>query len=123
MDADMYVARWTIIVRDPDEHGHKMPPWKEALPPGVVFYVARDAFGTYWYLPTPELKPPMAQKLKLSPSDEKHGEFGVGVLLPGSMYADLGGPHGRLFFSINLIDGRHRVINLSQSHGGSHGFG
>jgi hypothetical protein len=126
MDADMYAARWTIIIRDDhDEHGttHKMPPWKAALPPGAAFYIAKDAFGDYWYLPTPELKSPMNTRRKLTPSDEKHGEFEVGVLLPGCMCADLGGTDGKLFFSINLLDGGHRIINLSQSHGGSHGFG
>lgn len=123
MNAETYAGKWTVIIRDEDELGHKRPAWKEALPPGASFYIAMDAFGDYWFLPTPELKAPMNERRKLTPSDEKHGEFEVGVLLPGSMYADLGAGIGKLFMSINLIDGKHRMLNLSQSHGGLHSLG
>ncbi|HEU0224768.1 MAG TPA: hypothetical protein VFR29_04995 [Steroidobacteraceae bacterium] len=120
MDADQFVARWVMIIYDELGHG-KPQPWKDGLPLGASFEISKDAFGSYWYLPSPELKAPMDQPCKLHPSDEKHGEFDVGELLPGSLYADFGGRVGRLFFSINLINRSRRVISLSQSHGGSHG--
>lgn len=123
MTAETYVGRWTVIIRDEDPPGQKRPAWKEALPPGACFYVARDALGDYWFLPTPELKAPMNKRYKLTASDEKHGEFEVGVLLPGSLYADLGAGIGKLFMSVNLIDEKHRMLNMSQSHGGLHGLG
>jgi len=123
MDADTYVGRWTIIIRDNDEHGHKMPAWKAALPPGSTFFIAKDGKSRYWYLPGPDLKSPMNQSLPLTVTDEEHAMFEVGALLPGSLCADLGTEGGKLFFSVNLIDGRHRIINLGQSHGGVHGYG
>lgn len=122
MDADIYVARWTIIIRDEDAQG-QTPAWKEALPPGTTFNIARDGFGTYWYLPSPGTRAPMNQSFKLTPSAEQHGSFEVGVLLPGTLCADLGGKVGKLYFAVNLVDGRHRIISLSQSHGGLHGVG
>lgn len=120
MNADQFVARWVMIIYD--EHGAGKPqPWKQGLPLGASFEISKDAFGSYWYLPSPELKTPMDQPRKLHPSDEKHGGFDVGELLPGTLYADFGGSVGRLFFSINLINRSRRIISLSQSHGGSHG--
>lgn len=121
MDADRFVASWVMIIYDKTESG-KPQPWKEGVPLGSSFEIAKDAFGTYWYLPSPQLKSPMDQPRKLAKSNEKHGEFDVGELLPGTLYADFGGSVGKLYFSINLINGTRRVISLSQSHGGSHGI-
>ncbi len=125
MDADMYVARWTIIIRDDEQPGQpgKAPAWKQAMEPGATFNIAKDAFGDYWYLPGPGLKAPMDQPRKLVATTETHGAFEVGALLPGTLCAELGSDGGRLHFSINLVDGKHRMINLSQTHGGVHGFG
>lgn len=119
MDADKFVARWTIIIVD--EHEKAPAPWQRALPLGASFEISKDAYGGYWYLPSPELKAPMNQPCRLAESREKHGSFEVGVLLPGTMVGDFGAPVGKLWFSINQIDGRRRIINLSQSHGGYHG--
>ncbi len=120
MDADHFVAQWVMIIYDKTESG-KPQPWKEGLPLGSSFQISKDAYGGYWYLPSPQLKSPMDQPQKLTKSSEEHGSFEVGILLPGTLYGDFGGKVGRLFFAINLIDGRRRVISLSQSHGGSHG--
>jgi hypothetical protein len=62
----------------------------------------------------------MDEPRKLSKTNEKHGEFDVGKLLPGCLYADFGGKIGKLFFSINLLKDKRRIMSLSQSHGGSH---
>lgn len=123
MEADTYAGRWTIIIRDPEEAGRRMPPWKQALPPGATFYIAKNGSGEYWYLPGPEPKAPMDKPRQLTPSAEEHDRFEVGALLPGTLWADLGADGGKLYFSVNLIDGKHRIINLSQSHGGSHAVG
>jgi hypothetical protein len=120
MNANHFVAQWVMIIYD-EPHGGKPQPWKQGLPLGGSFEIAKDSFGSYWYLPSPQLKAPMNQPRKLTESDEKHGEFDVGELLPGTLYADFEGGVGRLFFSINLINGKRRIISLSQSHGGSHG--
>jgi len=119
MDADQFIAQWVMIIYDEGGHG-KPQPWKEGMPLGASFEISKDAFGTYWYLPSPELKAPMDQPRKLSKSNEKHGEFDVGQLLPGTLYADFGGKVGKLYFAINVIKGKRRVMSLSQSHGGSH---
>ena len=121
MDADRFIARWTMIIYDEPERGPSQP-WKDGIPLGASFEIAKDAFGTHWYLPSPELKAPMDQPRKLFESDERHGEFDVGKLLPGTLYSDFGGKVGRLWFAINVIDDRRRIISLSQSHGGSHGL-
>lgn len=124
MEADLYLDRWTVIIRDEhDEHGHKhpMPPWKEAMPPGSSFFIARDASGSYWFLPSQGLGAPMDQTRKLAPTGETHGDFGVGALLPGTLCADLGGKAGKLHFSLSLINDTRRIINVSQTHGGLHG--
>ncbi|MGQ0430767.1 MAG: hypothetical protein ACT4UQ_12615 [Gammaproteobacteria bacterium] len=121
MEADTYVGRWTIIIRDPELQGQKMPAWKAALPPGASFYIARNAAGEYWYLPGPEPKAPMDKSRRLSPSPDEHAKFEVGTLLPGTMYTDLAVDGGKLYFSINLINGSCCIINLGQSHGGLHG--
>ncbi|HEY5558460.1 MAG TPA: hypothetical protein VIK49_01910 [Steroidobacteraceae bacterium] len=120
MDADRFVARWIMIIYDEPRHGAPQP-WKEGLPLGSSFEIFKDAFGSYWYLPSPELKAPMNQPKKLSISAEKHGEFDVGKLLDGTLFADFGGKVGVLYFSLNLVGGKRRVISLSQSHGGAHG--
>jgi hypothetical protein len=120
MDADQFVAQWVMIIHDETEGG-KPPPWKEGLPLGSSFEISKDAFGSYWYLPSPQLKTPMDQPCKLTKSAEEHGSFDVGVLLPGTLCGDFGGKVGKLFFAINLIDGTRRIISLSQSHGGLHG--
>lgn len=120
MDADRFVSRWTMIIYDEPDHGPPQP-WREGIPLGASFEIAKDSFGGYWYLPSPALKAPMNQPQKLTESDEKHGEFDVGVLLPGTLYADFGGKVGRVWFSINLINSERRIISLSQTHGGSHG--
>ncbi len=120
MDADQFIARWVMIIYDEPKNG-KPQPWKDGLPLGGSFEITKDAFGSYWYLPSPQLKAPMNQPKKLSTSSEKHGEFDVGVLLPGTLYADFGGGVGKLYFAINLIMGTRRIISLSQSHGGAHG--
>jgi hypothetical protein len=119
MDADQFVAQWTMIIYD-DNHG-KPQPWKEGLPLGESFEITKDAYGSYWYLPSPELKAPMNEPRRLTKSDEKHGEFDVGVLLPGTLYGEFGGKVGRLYFAINVINRKTRIISLSQSHGGAHG--
>jgi hypothetical protein len=118
MDADQFIAQWMMIIYD-DNHG-KPQPWKDALPLGASFEISKDAFGTYWYLPSPDLGAPMDEPRKLSKTNEKHGEFDVGKLLPGCLYADFGGKIGKLFFSINLLKDKRRIMSLSQSHGGSH---
>ncbi len=118
MDADQYVATWVMIIYD--ETG-KPQPWKSCIPLGSSFQISKDAYGSYWYLPSPQLKAPMNQPRKLQQSDEEHGHFHVGELLPGTLYGEFGGKIGRLFFAINLIKGKTRIISLSQSHGGSHG--
>ena len=120
MDANQFVARWVMIIYDEPKHG-KPQPWKDGLPLGGSFEITKDAFGSYWYLPSPQLKAPMNQPCKLAESNEKHGEFDVGELLPGTLYADFGGSVGKLYFAINLINAKRRVISLSQSHGGAHG--
>ncbi len=118
MDADQFVARWVMIIYDE----HESPqPWKEAIPLGASFEISKDSFGTYWYLPSPELKAPMDQPKKLSFSKDKHGEFDVGKLLPGTLWADFAGKVGKLYFAINQIEKKRRIISLSQSHGGAHG--
>ncbi len=117
MDADQFVAQWVMIIYD---EAPKPQPWKDGLPLGGSFQISKDVYGSYWYLPSPLLKAPMNQPCKLSKSNEKHGEFDVGVLLPGTLYGDFGGKVGKLFFAINLIEGKRRIISLSQSHGGSH---
>lgn len=120
MDFDRFVARWTMIIYDEPHQGPPQP-WKDGIPLGASFEIKKDAFGKYWYLPSPELKAPMDQPCKLNQSNDKHGEFDVGVLLPGTLFGDFGGKVGRLWFSINLINDNRRIISLSQSHGGSHG--
>ena len=82
MDADKFVARWTIIIHD--EHGPKAAPWQQAMTPGASFEITKDAYGVFWYLPSPEMKAPMNQPCRLATSREKHGSFDVGVLLPGT---------------------------------------
>jgi hypothetical protein len=119
MDADQFVAQWTMIIYD--DHQGKPQPWKDALPLGASFEISKDSFGSYWYLPSPEVGAPMDQPRRLSATNQKHGAFDVGVLLPGCLYADFGGKIGKLYFAINLIKGRRRIISLSQSHGGAHG--
>jgi hypothetical protein len=120
MDADRFVARWIMIIYDEPSNGPPQP-WKDGLPLGSSFEIFKDAFGSYWYLPSPEVKAPMNQPKKLAMSTEKHGEFDVGKLLDGTLYADFGGKVGVLYFAINLVGGKRRVISLSQSHGGAHG--
>ena len=120
MNADQFVGEWVMIIYD-EPHDGKPQPWKQGLPLGASFEIAKDSFGGYWYLPSPPLKAPMDQPRKLMESQEKHGEFDVGELLPGTLYADFGGNVGRLYFAINLIRGKRRIISLSKSHGGSHG--
>jgi hypothetical protein len=120
MNADQFVAQWVMIIYD-ETVGGKPQPWKEGLPLGGSFEISKDSFGSYWYLPSPQLKAPMDRPHKLTKSTEEHGSFEVGVLLPGTLYGDFGGKVGRLFFAINLIEGTRRIISLSQSHGGSHG--
>jgi hypothetical protein len=120
MDADLFVARWTMIIYDEPQVGAPQP-WKDGLPLGSSFEISKDTFGSYWYLPSPELKAPMDQPKKLATSKEKHGEFDVGTLVDGTLYADFGGKVGKLFFALNLIGPRRRIISLSQSHGGAHG--
>jgi hypothetical protein len=117
MDADQFIAQWVMIIYD---ESAKPQPWKEGIPLGSSFEISKDAFGSYWYLPSPQLKAPMDQPHKLSKSNEKHGEFDVGELLPGTLYADFGGNVGKLYFAINVIKGKRRIMSLSQSHGGSH---
>lgn len=123
MESDTYTGQWTIIIRDADEGGGKAPAWKQALPPGSTFYIAKNGSGEYWYLPGPEPKAPMNKPRRLTPSADEHAKFEVGSLLPGTLCADLGSEGGKLFFSVNLVGGRHRIINLGQSHGGMHGIG
>lgn len=128
MEADTYAGRWTIIIWDEEDHdhgkgGHKVPAWKAALPLGSTFLIARDGNGQYWYLPGPEPKAPMNKSRPLTATAEEHAKFEVGALLPGSLCADLGTDGGKLYFSVNLIDGKVRIINLGQSHGGLHGSG
>ncbi len=123
MEAEPFVGRWTVIIRDPEPPAQKMPAWKAALPPGAVFYISRDGAGKYWYVPVPEAKAPMDKARTMSSSPEEHDRFEVGALVPGSLCADLGADGGKLYFTVNLIDGRSRIINLSQSHGGVHGVG
>jgi hypothetical protein len=120
MDADKFIARWTIIIRD--EHEQEPAPWQVALPLGASFEIKKDAYGAYWYLPSPDLKAPLDRPCRLSTSKAKHGSFNVGVLLPGTMVGDFGAQVGKLWFSINQIAGGRRIINLSQSHGGYHGI-
>ncbi len=120
MDADVFVAKWTMIIYD-EPHDGKPQPWKEGMPLGSSFEISKDTFGSYWYLPSPELKTPMNQPRKLAISKEKHGEFDVGKLVDGTMYSDFGGKVGVLFFAINVIGEKRRIISLSQSHGGAHG--
>jgi len=120
MDADQFVAQWVMIIYDDTETG-KPQPWKEGLPLGGSFQISKDAFGSYWYLPSPQLKAPMNQPCKLTQSTEEHGSFEVGELLPDTLYGEFGGKVGKLYFAINLIEGTRRIISLSQSHGGSHG--
>ena len=120
MDADRFVARWTMIIYDKPHQGPPQP-WKEGLPLGSSFEISKDAFGSYWYLPSPDLKAPMNQPKKLAISMEKHGEFDVGKLMDGTLYADFGGKVGVLYFALNLIGQNRRIISLSQSHGGAHG--
>lgn len=122
MDADRFIARWTMIIYDEPERGPPQP-WRDGIPLGASFDIAKDSSGVFWYLPSPGLKAPMNQACKLHESDEKHGEFDVGVLLPGTLFGDFGGKVGRLWFAINLIDDKHRIMSLSQSHGGSHAIG
>lgn len=121
MNSEHFVGRWVMIIYDEPGHGRQPPPWQEGVPLGTAFEISKDAFGSYWYLPSPELKAPMDQPRKLQTSDEKHGAFDVGELLPGTLYADFGGKVGKLYFSINLINKSRRIISLSKSHGGSHG--
>jgi hypothetical protein len=120
MDPDRFVAQWVMIIYDEPKSG-KPQPWREGLPLGASFQISKDAYGSYWYLPSPQLKAPMNQPRKLSISDEEHGSFDVGELLPGTLYGDFGGKVGRLYFAINVIKDTTRIISLSQSHGGSHG--
>ena len=120
MDADVFVAKWTMIIYD-EPHDGKPQPWKEGIPLGSSLEISKDTFGSYWYLPSPELKAPMDQSRKLGISKEKHGEFDVGRLVDGTMHADFGGKVGVLYFAINVIGEKRRIISLSQSHGGSHG--
>jgi len=120
MDAELFVAKWTMIIYDEPNDG-KPQPWKNAIPLGSSFEISKDAFGSFWYLPSPELKAPMDQPKKLSISKEKHGEFDVGRLLDFTMCADFGGKVGMLYFALNVIGRQRRIISLSQSHGGSHG--
>ena len=120
MNADQFVAQWVMIIYDKPESG-KPQPWKDGLPLGGSFQISKDVYDVYWYLPSPQLKAPMNQPLKLTKSDEEHGHFDVGELLPGTLYGDFGGKVGRLFFAINVINAKTRIISLSQSHGGSHG--
>jgi hypothetical protein len=118
MDADQFVATWVMIIYDETA---KPQPWKDGIPLGSSFQISKDAYGSYWYLPSPELKAPMDQPKRLSYSNEEHGRFDVGKLLPGTLYGDFGGKVGRVFFAINRIRDATRIISLSQSHGGSHG--
>ena len=120
MDADLFVAKWTMIIYD-EPHDGKPQPWKDGLPLGGSFEISRDAFGSYWYLPSPDLKEPMNQARKLAISNEKHGEFDVGKLVDGTLFADFGGKVGTLYFALNVIGKQRRIISLSQSHGGAHG--
>lgn len=120
MNADRYIGRWIVIIYD-QPHQSAPQPWKEGLPLGGTFEISKDAFGSYWYLPSPELKAPMNQPKKLSISKEKHGEFDVGKLMDGTLCADFGGKVGMLYFALNLIGEQRRIISLSQSHGGTHG--
>ncbi len=120
MDADAFVAKWTMIIYDEPRDGRPQP-WKEGIPLGSSFEISKDSFGSFWYLPSPELSAPMNQPRKLGTSKEKHGEFEVGTLVDGTLYADFGGKVGTLFFAVNVISDKTRVISLSQSHGGSHG--
>ena len=120
MDADKFVARWIIFIHD-ESHDGQPPAWKAGLPLGSSFEIFKDAFGSYWYLPSPELKAPMNQSRKLTTSKEKHGEFDVGKLVDGTLFADFGDKVGNLYFALNLVGGKRRLISLSQSHGGIHG--
>ncbi|MFZ2509164.1 MAG: hypothetical protein WAW79_11915 [Steroidobacteraceae bacterium] len=120
MDADLFVAKWTMIIYDKPNQGPPQP-WKDGIPLGSSFEISKDQFGGYWYLPSPELKAPMNQPRRLGISKEKHGEFDVGTLIDDTMFADFGGKVGVLFFALNVIDNKRRIISLSQSHGGSHG--
>lgn len=118
MEPDQFVGTWVMIIYD---EAAKPQPWKDCIPIGSSFQIAKDSYDYYWYLPSPQLKAPMNQPKKLFRSDEEHGSFDVGELLPGTLYGDFGGKVGRLFFAINQIRGTTRVVSLSQSHGGSHG--
>jgi len=115
MDADRFIGRWTMIIYD------KPTPWQHGVPLGSSFEIIKNAFGDYWYLPSPELKAPMNQAKQLAISSENHGGFDVGKHMNGSLCADFGGKVGKLFFALNLIGPQRRIISLSQSHGGSHG--
>ncbi len=120
MDADLFVAKWTMIIYD-EPHDGKPQPWKDGIPLGSSFEISKDVFGSYWYLPSPELKAPMNQSRKLGISKDPHGSFDVGKLIAGTLFADFGEKVGVLFFALNVIDNKRRIISLSQSHGGSHG--
>jgi len=115
MNADLFVGRWTMIIYD------KPTPWQHGVPLGSSFEIVKNAFGDYWYLPSPELKAPMNQAKLLAISTEDHGGFDVGKHLDGSLHADFGGKVGEVFFALNLLGQQRRIISLSQSHGGSHG--
>lgn len=119
MDADLFVAKWTMIIYD-EPHVGPPQPWKDGIPLGSSYEISKDSFGSYWYLPSPELKAPMDQPKKLAISKEKHGEFDVGRLVDGTLFADFGGNVGVLFFALNVIGEKRRIMSLSQSHGGSH---
>jgi hypothetical protein len=123
MDAEPFIGRWTVIIQDPEEPGHKMPAWKAALPLGAVFYISRNAVTEYWYLPMPGARAPMDKARLMSTSPEQHEKFEVGAVVPGSLFADLGADGGKLYFTVNLVDGRNRIMSLSQSHGGVHAIG
>lgn len=122
MDSDQFVATWTMIIYDEPQDG-KPQPWKEGIPLGSSFEIAKDGFGSYWYLPSPELKAPMNEPRKLGTSNETHGSFDVGKLVEGTMWADFGSKVGKVFFAVNVIRGTRRIMSLSQSHGGSHALG
>ena len=115
----MFTSNFNFYHKDaiPDK---KPQPWKDGLPLGSSYEISKDSFGSYWYLPSPELKAPMNQPRKLATSKEKHGEFDVGRLVDGTLYADFGGNVGVLFFALNVIGDKRRIRSLSQSHGGSH---
>lgn len=116
MDADLFVGRWTMIIYD------KPTPWQQGIPLGSSFEIFKNAFGDYWYLPSPTLKAPMNQAKQLAITSEIHGGFEVGTPMDGSLRGDFGGKVGALYFSLNRIGPDRRVISLSQSHGGAHGI-